>query len=180
MDLRVKKTKTNIINAFLKLRSHKALEKITIKELAAEAQINKATFYLHYKDIYDLSDALEREIVNNIMSGIEHPDTVVSDPKRFVKELANAFYSNHALINTVFSGRQQNSLIDGIEKQIKELVYETNPELRGDTEIDVLITYQIKGGYYAFVQNIDKDTDTILSILGTISEYITERITGNK
>ena len=46
MDLRVKKTRRSIINAFLMLRANKPLEKITVKELAELAMINKATFYL--------------------------------------------------------------------------------------------------------------------------------------
>ena len=33
MDIRVVKTKNSIINAFLELRSQKAIEKITVKEL---------------------------------------------------------------------------------------------------------------------------------------------------
>ena len=56
MDIRIEKTKTAIHNTFLELRSKKPLEKITIKELCEKAQINKSTFYSHYKDIYDLSD----------------------------------------------------------------------------------------------------------------------------
>ena len=59
MDIRIEKTKTALHNTFLELRSRKPLEKITIKELCEKAQINKSTFYSHYKDIYDLSDQLE-------------------------------------------------------------------------------------------------------------------------
>ena len=59
MDLRVQKTQRSIINALIELRSKKNLEKITVKELAERAEINKATFYQHYKDIYDLSEQLE-------------------------------------------------------------------------------------------------------------------------
>ena len=55
MDLRTERTKRSIINAFLELRSQKPLEKITVKELSELAFINKATFYTHYQDIYDLS-----------------------------------------------------------------------------------------------------------------------------
>ena len=51
MDIRIEKTKTAIHNTFLELRSKKPLEKITIKELCEKAQINKSTFYSHYKDI---------------------------------------------------------------------------------------------------------------------------------
>ena len=50
MDLREKKTKRSIKNAFIKLRSSKPLERITIKELVDLAEISKATFYLHYNN----------------------------------------------------------------------------------------------------------------------------------
>ena len=56
MDLRTERTKRSIANAFLELRKQKDIEKITVKELAELAYINKATFYTHYHDIYDLSD----------------------------------------------------------------------------------------------------------------------------
>ena len=79
MDLRIQKTKKSIINSFLTLRSKKPLERITVKELSNAAQINKATFYLHYKDIYDLSEALENELFVNVFKIIEHPDELVSD-----------------------------------------------------------------------------------------------------
>ncbi|MBR3282470.1 MAG: TetR/AcrR family transcriptional regulator [Ruminococcus sp.] len=45
MDMRIEKTRRSIINAFLQLRAKKPLEKITVKELSALAEINKATFY---------------------------------------------------------------------------------------------------------------------------------------
>lgn len=41
MDLRIEKTEKAIKNAFIELRARKPLEKITVKELCAEACINK-------------------------------------------------------------------------------------------------------------------------------------------
>ena len=86
MDLRVKKTKNSIINAFLKLRAKKSLERITVKELSDLAEINKATFYLHYKDIYDLSETLENELFERVFNNIEHPNSALSDPKLFIRD----------------------------------------------------------------------------------------------
>lgn len=37
MDIRVKKTQRSIITAFMELRAHKPLEKITVKELCEKA-----------------------------------------------------------------------------------------------------------------------------------------------
>ena len=74
MDLRIEKTERGIKNAFIELRSRKPLEKITVKELCESARINKSTFYAHYKDIYDLSDAMEEEVVQSIANSIQHPE----------------------------------------------------------------------------------------------------------
>ena len=70
MDLRTKKTLSSIRNTFIELRSKKPLSKITVKELTEKALISKPTFYLHYKDIYDLADSMENEIIDNIISVI--------------------------------------------------------------------------------------------------------------
>ena len=70
MDQREIKTKRAIKNAFLMLRAQKPIEKITIRELAALAEISKATFYLHYQDIYDLSEQIGKEVLTNILNSI--------------------------------------------------------------------------------------------------------------
>ena len=79
MDIRIEKTKTAIHNTFLELRSKKPLEKITIKELCEKAQINKSTFYSHYKDIYDLSDQLETDVVASVIEAIPNPQNCLED-----------------------------------------------------------------------------------------------------
>ena len=49
MDIRVKKTKRAIQKAFVALLREKPIEKITVKEIAERAEINKTTFYSHYE-----------------------------------------------------------------------------------------------------------------------------------
>ena len=51
MDLRKKKTLRAIRQAFYDLRKQKKLEAITVTELCRSAEISKAAFYLHYRDI---------------------------------------------------------------------------------------------------------------------------------
>mgnify|MGYP000260241491 CR=1 FL=1 len=74
MDIRIEKTERAIRNAFLELRAAKPLEKITVKELCSLACINKSTFYSHYKDIYDLSDQLETDVVASVIEAIHDSD----------------------------------------------------------------------------------------------------------
>ncbi len=61
-DSRVKRTKKLIRQSLVELAKEKSVTKITVKELTDHAEINRGTFYLHYKDVFDLVDALEKEL----------------------------------------------------------------------------------------------------------------------
>ena len=66
-DLRVRKTKAAIRNAFKDMICEMEYDQITIKELAYRAQINRKTFYLHYKGIEDVLAELQEEIADNFI-----------------------------------------------------------------------------------------------------------------
>ncbi|NDJ55135.1 MAG: TetR family transcriptional regulator [Chloroflexi bacterium] len=53
-DLRVLRTRQLLQDALLDLIEVKPFESIQVKEIAEEAMVNRATFYLHYRDKYDL------------------------------------------------------------------------------------------------------------------------------
>ena len=61
-DLRVIKTRKSIMQAFIKLSGVKDFKSITVKDITQEALINRATFYYHFSDIYDL---LEKRLLRN-------------------------------------------------------------------------------------------------------------------
>lgn len=63
-DRRIRKTEQAIQIAFAKLLTEKSMENITVKKLCETADINKSTFYLHYKDIYDCADCFRDDIVD--------------------------------------------------------------------------------------------------------------------
>ena len=65
-DLRVVKTQKHIKEAFYELVSEKDFDKITVSDIANRALINRATFYLHYQDKYDLLEKIENEVIDQI------------------------------------------------------------------------------------------------------------------
>ena len=54
----------------MELRAQKPLEKIKVKELCDLACINKSTFYAHYQDIYALANAMEDEMVEEVVESL--------------------------------------------------------------------------------------------------------------
>lgn len=63
-DRRVRRTKRMLLNALTVLLSKKKINQISVTELAELADINRATFYLYYKDIFDMVDQLENETLD--------------------------------------------------------------------------------------------------------------------
>ena len=168
MDLRVKKTRTSIINAFIQLRSKKPLEKITVKELAELAMINKATFYLHYKDIYDLSDSLEEELIQNVLNNI-------TDADNFSEQLINGLIAQGELFTILLSDTRNNNFANKLEKEIKKFIFNNSPQYANDKKIDIALSYAIQGSYHAFINNNNTyDTTSIVNILNFINKLITQ------
>ena len=62
---RVLRTKRNIRNAFLRLLAQKEMDKITIKEIAAEADVDRKTVYNYYTSVQGILEELENELVQN-------------------------------------------------------------------------------------------------------------------
>lgn len=172
MDLRVQRTQRNIINAFIELRTNKPIEKITIKELSERAFINKATFYTHYKDIYDLSEQLENEAIETILNDLPHPEDLVNNPKKWVAELITALLNPGKIFDILFSGTRRAVLLERLESNIKTHIYRAFPEYQDNLEKELLLTFLIQGGFHAFLTHRREDSNKVISILGDFSECL--------
>ena len=54
VDLRVRRSRENLIEAICKLTKDRPLQKISVREITEEAMVNRSTFYAHFVDKYDL------------------------------------------------------------------------------------------------------------------------------
>lgn len=66
IDRRIQKTKEGIHRAFIQLIQSKEYQSITITELAALANIDRKTFYLHYGSIDDVLKEFETEAADQV------------------------------------------------------------------------------------------------------------------
>lgn len=65
-DRRIRKTKQALKSSLAVLLEQKDIRDISVQELASLADLNRTTFYLHYKDIYDLQQQIENEAAGKI------------------------------------------------------------------------------------------------------------------
>ncbi|MFE5322678.1 TetR/AcrR family transcriptional regulator [Paenibacillus sp. NPDC056579] len=80
-DRRKIRTKRLLRKALLELMDEKGLDKVTVRDLTERAEVNRGTFYLHYKDIYDLMDQIKKEIFDGLAA--EMSKIVVSDIAKY-------------------------------------------------------------------------------------------------
>lgn len=122
MDLRVKKTKRAIRSAFYELIKEKPLEKITVREIAERAEINKTTFYTHYETVYDLAYQLEQEAVTEVLNEMSTAQNLLTSPREFVFEMYAAmarYADDFKLIPATALGQFSTYLQTAILKKIQ-------------------------------------------------------------
>lgn len=174
MDLRVVKTKKSIKDAFLELRKKKPLEKISVKELSELAMINKTTFYLHYQDIYALSEEMENEFVDEVISDI-HQFNKKDDKYNYSlisKELINSVYNHRDMEKTLFSFGRNWVLVTKIENRLLKLFKEASPSFSDNTELEIVIRILIRGTFFVFDDDNNYDRDTLINTALKITEQI--------
>lgn len=65
-------TRANLIQAFWELYLDRPIEKITVREITERAGYNRATFYLYFRDVYDLFEQLEGEILSQVRALVDN------------------------------------------------------------------------------------------------------------
>ena len=70
-DRRVRRTRKILTQALTELLQQKQVNEITVKELTDLADMNRGTFYLYYKDIYDMLERIEDNLFNALNEILE-------------------------------------------------------------------------------------------------------------
>ncbi len=173
MDLRTERTKKSIANAFLELRKQKPIEKITVKELAELAYINKATFYTHYHDIYDLTDQLENEFMESIIEELPHPESIITDPALATRELADALIQKHDISSILFSGSRQGYLSEKIYITLINYITSKYPDQELGLRRNIVLSIIIQGTFHAYQTfATNENRDEVTEILGEVSSCL--------
>ncbi len=65
-DPRIVRTMHTIREALLALMEEQGFERITVKDIASKAGLNRGTFYLHYADKFDLLKNITEEMMQGL------------------------------------------------------------------------------------------------------------------
>jgi len=93
----VRRTKNNIRQALTELLQEKPIKNITVREIADRVDINRGTFYLYYKDVYDLIDQIETDMIEEFNEIVKlRPPQADGQPPEPVLSDVFTFLANNA------------------------------------------------------------------------------------
>ncbi|GHO97832.1 TetR family transcriptional regulator [Reticulibacter mediterranei] len=70
-DLRIRRTHKLLQEAMIALIAERGFDAITVGDIADRAMVNRATFYRHYEDKYDLVAKIFEEMVNELINNMK-------------------------------------------------------------------------------------------------------------
>lgn len=68
VDPRVLRTRKLLEQAFMELMDEKGFQEITIQDITERATVNRATFYAHFEDKFDMLDSFIRQYFNQALA----------------------------------------------------------------------------------------------------------------
>lgn len=95
VDKRILKTKQKLIKGLSEVLKNKSINSIKVNELTHASGVNRATFYLHYKDIDDFVEQIENELIVEF--------TQIFDQNSMRLQMDGTFPAVHAVFDFVVS-----------------------------------------------------------------------------
>lgn len=181
MDRRTRYTQSIIKETLIELLKTKDIKKITVSEICEKADINRATFYRYYLDVYDLLEKIEEDLVEELkLATEEDADYTVST---FAKALLTSFAQNKDLAKVLFF-TNNNSVY--FLNDITSLAYEKCkikwqrdiPNLP-EEDIEYAASFIFNGAlgivHYWILNDFDKSVDELSHIIEQLAYYGTTR-----
>lgn len=128
-DRRTVRSKKAIRQAFLALLKEKGLNHITVSELSRRADLGRGTFYLHYKDIYDLYDHIENELYTDLLQLFDSsgPSTDPHNLQKLTETVTAYIDENRELFQLIVGSGADGNALHRLRKMFTEKVLMEDP-----------------------------------------------------
>ncbi|OOM76213.1 hypothetical protein CLPUN_28260 [Clostridium puniceum] len=117
-DRRYRRTQNQLTKALIDLLKNKNINQISVRELSELADINRATFYLHYKTPHDLLIQLENNIFNVIFTSYENHNIMAQYD--FLLSIYKCVNDNHELLLVLLNPNSGSTFWDKLSNSIKK------------------------------------------------------------
>ena len=147
VDRRVRKTRKQLRTCLATLLMKKKIQDITVTELTDLADLNRGTFYLHYKDVYDLLESLEEQMFIQFNTILDEYLTPSSLPDTVLFEKIFAFIEENQDLSRILLGPNGDiNYLNRIKQTLRQrLLPPEDIQSQSSINYDALFAYSISG-----------------------------------
>jgi AcrR family transcriptional regulator len=143
-DLRVKRTHKLVLEALIEQTVQKGFSALTVSDITKHAGINRATFYRHFKDKFDLLDSYAQAVYELLEVGLQKPNK--GDTTQIYQGLTRVLdhiRANARFYQVMMGKHGDPAFTDKIRQYIQKRIRRSlPPELKQDEKsIDLYISY---------------------------------------
>ncbi len=126
LDRRTKKTRKLLLDGLVKLMLEHDINEITVKDLTEAIDINRSTFYIHYKDIYDLLNSIEAELLEEfdelLSCNMDTAEDVHTQILPVLKALYHRLYEHKELVSAFLGPHGDVSFINSLQELLSSKI----------------------------------------------------------
>lgn len=121
VDRRVRKTKKQLRQALTELMKEKSIKNITVRELSDLADINRGTFYIHYKDVFDMLEQIENEMFEGFSETINayKPNEILQNPAVMLADIFSFLGENADICISLLGKNGDIAFLDKLKGVVK-------------------------------------------------------------
>ena len=121
-DRRVRRTKKLLTQALTQLLQEKQVNEITVKELTDLADMNRGTFYLYYKDIFDMLEKIEDSMFAalDVIMERHEKDALATDTKPILLDLFAFIQENKEMSRVLLSVNGDMNFLHRLNEVVRE------------------------------------------------------------
>ncbi|WP_449134637.1 TetR/AcrR family transcriptional regulator [Senegalimassilia anaerobia] len=184
-DRRVVRTRKAIREAFFKLMENQDYHKITIASVAREADIDRKTFYLHYRSVSDLVDEVIRDEAQKIVASCRealHSDGDKGlDVSKLFQSISLALAPDMTRSKRVLQHVSLQDVLDRLEASLVDVLMEDNVLglRRDDPYVPYIVSFFCAGLVAVYRRWLITDSEIPLeSLAGVTSACLFDGLNG--
>ena len=156
-DARVRYTRRVIKETFLDLLAKKPVNRITVKEVCEGAEINRATFYAHYRDCFALLESIERELLDSFAASLRRTDPF--DVKALIEAVYGMIETHEKTCRVLIFGGAAPSLLNrmiGLARESTLALWRRELHYSSENELEMLYTHLSNGLMHVVAEGYDR------------------------
>lgn len=122
LDRRVRKTRQQLRHCLATLLKEKKIQEITVREITEMADLNRGTFYLHYKDVFDLLEKVELDLLDELDSALQkyQLSDINQNPSMIFTDVFLCVQDNAEMVQILLGENGDLNFVNRVKERVRE------------------------------------------------------------